>query len=45
MIARRPCTPPLSLEAFNVKISALTGSSKEIAGLKKNMMTKNMKSV
>ena len=35
MIARRPCTPPLPLEAFNEKSSASTGSSKEIAGLKK----------
>ena len=34
-IARRPCTPPLPLEAFNENISASTGSSKEIAGLKK----------
>ena len=46
MIARRPCTPPLPLEAFNEKICASTGSGKEIAGLKKkkkkrNMMTEN----
>ena len=34
-IARRPCTPPLPLEAFNEKLSASTGSSKEISGLKK----------
>ena len=44
-IARCLCTPPLPLEAFNKKISASTGSSKEIAGLKKkkkrNMMTGN----
>ena len=44
-ITRRPCTPPLPLEAFSDKISASTGSSKEITGLKKkkkrNMMTKN----
>ena len=30
-IARCLCTPPLLLEAFNENISALTGSSKEIA--------------
>ena len=44
MIAKRLCTPPLPLEAFNEKISASTGSRKEIAGLKKkkrNMMTEN----
>ena len=28
-IARRPCTPPLPLEAFSENISASTGSSKE----------------
>ena len=46
-IARRPCTPPLPLEAFNENISASTGSSKEIAGLKKKKkknMTKIVKS-
>ena len=35
MIARRPCTSPLPLEAFNEKHSDSTGSSKEIAGFKK----------
>ena len=41
-IARHLCTPPLPLEAFSENISASTGSSKEIAGLKKkrNMMTR-----
>ena len=38
MIARRPWTPPLPLEAF----SASTGSSKEIAGLKKKKKKRNM---
>ena len=43
MIARRPCTPPLPLEAFNEKSSASTGSSKD-SGFeeedKRNMMTR-----
>ena len=40
-IARRSCTPPLPLEAFSENICASTGSSKEIAGLKKKMTRKS----
>ena len=35
MIARRPCTHPLPLEAFNENICASTCSSKEVAKKKK----------
>ena len=37
-----PCRPPANLETFNENISALTDSSKEIAGLLKKKRTKNM---
>ena len=37
-IAWWPCTPLWNLEMFSEKISASTGSSKEIAGSKKNNM-------
>ena len=40
-IAWCPCTPPANLETFSEKISASTGSGKEIASLKKKKM-KNM---
>ena len=47
--SRYPCTPPLTVETPGETISSSTGSSKEIAGLKKKnmvmmMMTKIVKS-
>ena len=45
MMARCPCTPPSTVETFGEKISASTGSGKEIAGLLKKtklMMMMNM---
>ena len=38
MIARCPCTPQGPMEARSENINALSGPSKEIAGLKKKMM-------
>ena len=39
-IARCPCTPPLTVETFGEKISAVACSGKEIAGLLKKKMVK-----
>ena len=40
-----PCTPPSSVETFRGKISALIGSSKEIAGLNKKKKKKKKKNI
>ena len=37
-IARCPCTPPSTVETFGEKITASTGSGKQIAGLLKKMI-------